>query len=83
MMDGAHSANPKKMPAPEHVQPKDEDVNMEDADAEPAVGTHDSAIVMDPRGHGRGQTEEQIKEQQRRIEETTKGIWNSRAAQAA
>lgn len=30
---------------------------------------------MDPRGHGKGQNEEQIKEQERRIKETTKGLW--------
>lgn len=58
-------------------KPKDEDVDMEDADA------HDSAVVLDPRGHGRGQTEEQIAEQQRRIEETTKGMWNGRQTQQA
>jgi calcium/calmodulin-dependent protein kinase I len=31
--------------------------------------------VFDPRGHGRGQTEEQIREQERRIKETTAGMW--------
>lgn len=30
---------------------------------------------MDSRGHGRGQTDEQISEQQRRIEETQRGMW--------
>jgi serine/threonine protein kinase len=95
MMDGAHSTNPKRVQdVVEAAKPKDEhvnedvnmDVNMEDAGA--PDGTHDSAVAMemDPRGNGRGQTEDQIKEQQRRIEETTKDYWNKArggAAQAA
>jgi len=32
-------------------------------------------MQIDSRGHGRGQTEEQIKEQERRIQETMKGLW--------
>lgn len=79
MMDGAHSANPKRMPAPPEVQPKDEDVNMEDA----PPGTADSAVVLDPRGHGRGQTEAQIEEQKRRVEETTNQMWNGNSRTAA
>ena len=80
MMDGAHSAQPKRVPvpAPPEVQPKDEDVNMEDAPG----STHDSAVVLDPRGHGHGQTDEQIQEQQRRIDETTKKFWSNRAQAA-
>lgn len=65
MMDGAHSAHPKPMMAkvaPPELQPKNEDVNMEDA----PPGTADSAVVIDPRGHGRGQTDAQIEEQRRR-----------------
>jgi len=38
----------------------------------------------DSRSHARGQTEQQIRNQQRHIEETTTGIWNKRGgAQAA
>ena len=82
MMDGAQSTNPSRVnDTLEQAKPKDEDVDMEDV--QPQGGPHDSAVVIDPRGHGRGQTEEQIMEQQRRIEETTKGIWSGRAAQAA
>jgi hypothetical protein len=33
---------------------------------------------IDPRGHARGQTEEQIREQERRIKETMKGLWEKR-----
>lgn len=32
-------------------------------------------LEMDPRGHGRGQTEEMIREQQRRVHETSRGLW--------
>ncbi len=84
MMNGAHSTNPKRVnDVVDAAKPKDEDVNMEDVgDGE---RKDDSAIVMDPRGHGKGQTEEQIREQQRRIEEMSKDIWNKGrgAAQAA
>ena len=81
------------------IKPHDEDVNMEDApppqasagaerDQQPQQQqqqqqNQDPAIVVDPRGNGHGQTEAQIREQQRRIEETTKGIWNGRQAQRA
>jgi serine/threonine protein kinase len=81
MMDGAQSTNPKRADAFDNAKPKDEDVNMEDID--PPGGPNDQAIVIDPRGHGRGQTEAQIAEQQRRIEEATQGIWKGRVGQAA
>jgi len=35
-------------------------------------------MEMDPRGNARGQTEHQIKEQQRRINETTNGLWGKK-----
>ena len=37
-------------------------------------------LEMDPRGHGRGQTEEMIREQQRRVAETSRGLWERAAA---
>lgn len=74
MMDGGHHSA-RKVPAPPEVQPKEEDVNMEDAPA----GTTDSAVVIDPLGHGRGQTQAQIQEQQRRVEATTQQLWNGRS----
>ena len=78
MMDGSQSMAPKTVnKAMENSKPKDEDVDMEDVDAK------DSAVVLDPRGHGHGQTDDQIAEQQRRIEETTKDMWNGRQAQRA
>lgn len=33
-------------------------------------------MEMDPRGNARGQSEEQIKEQERRIRETQRGLWS-------
>lgn len=35
---------------------------------------------IDSRGNARGQTEEQIREQQRRVEETSRGLWDRRGA---
>lgn len=51
--------------APDHeLMPSKENVNQ-------GVGQ----LEMDPRGHGRGQTEEMIREQQRRVQETSRGLW--------
>ena len=98
MMDGALSKHPKHVSEETHraadsAQPRDDgdvnangqmDVDMTDAGAEQEEkkGAVDS---MDPRGHGRGQTAAQIQEQQRRIEETQKGLWQGQrnSAQAA
>nr|POE48665.1 calcium/calmodulin-dependent protein kinase type i [Quercus suber] len=88
MMDGGFSKNPKNINI---AQPQDEDVSGSDLvknadgdvdmqDASSGASQHDS--VVDSRGHGRGQSEQQIKEQQRRIEETQKGMWQNRNAQA-
>ncbi|KAK4553439.1 Calcium/calmodulin-dependent protein kinase type I [Recurvomyces mirabilis] len=90
MMDGALSKNPQKshqhpQAAAGVAQPKDEgdvsadgqmDTAMPDADG----NAHDS---MDPRGHGRGQSEAQIAEQQRRVAQAQQGLWQGRNAQAA
>ena len=37
-------------------------------------------MEIDSRGNARGQTEEQIREQQRRVEETSRGLWDRRGA---
>lgn len=50
--------------AENEIMPSKENVNQ-------GVGQ----LEMDPRGHGRGQTDEMIREQQRRIQETSKGLW--------
>jgi len=99
MMDGALSKNPQQQQgnassarnmAPPEQQPKEEgnvsgegqmqDTEMPDADGGAEGSKADS---MDPRGHGRGQTQAQITEQQRRIEEAQRGLWQNRNAQAA
>ncbi|KAK0273236.1 Calcium/calmodulin-dependent protein kinase type I [Friedmanniomyces endolithicus] len=99
MMDGLLSKPPQRQQqqqqqqqVPEEHQPKEEgnvsgegqipqDVEMRDADA--SVNGGAKVDSMDPRGHGRGQTEAQIAEQRRRIEEAQRGMWQSRNAQAA
>ncbi|KAF6219192.1 hypothetical protein HO133_005017 [Letharia lupina] len=39
------------------------------------TGQGGSQMEIDSRGNARGQTEEQIREQQRRVEETSRGLW--------
>lgn len=73
MMDGANSMNP------ERVKPKDEDVDMSDASgSNSTVRPSDS---MDPRGNAKGQTQEQIEEQQRRTQQTIAGLWQNKVKQ--
>lgn len=68
MMDGAHSSNPDKvqqtLSAAKVSTDGDGDVQMDG--------------VKDSRGHGKGQTAAQIKEQERKIKETTLGLWNNK-----
>ena len=78
MMDGAMSKDPKRK--------EDGDTNMsmngngnENGAEENIVGNGGDRMEIDSRGHGRGQTEEMIAEQQRRVQETSRGLWNSRA----
>ena len=62
MMNGALSKDPKNGVK----QPKEEKV----------VGDGGERMEIDSRGHGRGQTEEMIREQERRVQETTRGLWS-------
>ena len=39
------------------------------------TGQGGDRMEIDSRGNARGQTEEQIREQQRRVEETSRGLW--------
>ncbi|TKA77458.1 hypothetical protein B0A55_04757 [Friedmanniomyces simplex] len=98
MMDGVLSKPPQRggsaqqqQQAPAEQQPKEEgnvsgegqmpqDTEMADA---PDANGGAKVDSLDPRGHGRGQTEAQIAEQRRRIEEAQRGMWQSRNAQAA
>ena len=44
------------------------------------TGQGENRMEIDSRGNARGQTEEQIREQQRRVEETSRGLWDRRGA---
>ncbi|KIV99872.1 hypothetical protein, variant [Verruconis gallopava] len=90
MMNGAKSAEPERgQPGPPlPAQPKEEMEGLEATGelgstdvsqaAEAAAKSAQDRMDIDPRGHGRGQTEEQIKEQERRIQETTASLWGRR-----
>ncbi|KAL9625563.1 MAG: hypothetical protein Q9160_000276 [Pyrenula sp. 1 TL-2023] len=76
MMDGAMSVDPK---------PKGEVVNgsqvMSDGGGEEqgkAQGSDPDAMEIDSRGNARGQTEGQIREQERKVRETMTGLWRGR-----
>lgn len=63
LMEGAMSIDPKR-----------EDPRQN----EKFTGQGGDQMEIDSRGNARGQTEEQIREQQRRVEETSRGLWNQR-----
>lgn len=44
------------------------------------TGQGGDKMEIDSRGNARGQTEEQIREQQRRVEATSRGLWDRRGA---
>ncbi|KAF1993990.1 Ca/Cm-dependent protein kinase B [Amniculicola lignicola CBS 123094] len=62
MMDGIKSGEPRRQPNLNIPQPAEDEDPME----------------IDSRGNGHGQTEEMIKEQERRIRETQQGMWSRR-----
>ena len=65
MMDGARSGEPRRG-APANVPQPVADEDPMDIDK------------IDSRGNGHGQTDEMIKEQERRIHETQQGLWSRR-----
>lgn len=67
MMDGAMSVDPK----PERVN-GDEIVEEKSH----GLGDQDDAMEIDSRGNAHGQTEEQIREQERRVKEMVTGLWS-------
>lgn len=71
MMDGVMSIDPK----PERVN--GQEVIEEQRHGTPG-GPHDggSPMQIDSRGNARGQTEEQIREQERRVKEMVAGLWS-------
>lgn len=79
-MDGAMSVDPK---------PKIEDVNgskvlnaqgqtVQGEEARGGQGGDPDAMEIDSRGHGHGQTEDQILRQQKKIQDTMSGMWDNR-----
>lgn len=84
-MNGAKSAEPARgRPGPPlPAQPKADE--MEGVEGTGQLGSEGGKpqeaaekMDIDSRGHGRGQTEEQIKEQERKIRETMQGLWGKR-----
>ncbi|KAM5446616.1 Calcium/calmodulin-dependent protein kinase type I, partial [Microsporum canis] len=67
MMDGAMS-----------IDPRPEKVNGDQVT--PENGGHDGHMEIDSRGNARGQTEEQIREQEKRVKNVVTGLWNQSAA---
>ncbi|KAL6721011.1 Calcium/calmodulin-dependent protein kinase type I [Lecanora helva] len=61
LMEGAMSVDPR-------VQPQKQQHDK-------FTGQGGDRMEIDSRGNARGQTEEQIREQQRRVEETSRGLW--------
>jgi serine/threonine protein kinase len=66
MMDGVKSTEPRR----DHRQPN---LNVPQPAEEP-----DDPMEIDSRGNGHGQTDEMIKEQERKIRETQQGMWSRR-----
>lgn len=71
MMDGVMSVDPK----PERVN-GNEIVEEHHHHHHQGRGAGDARMQMDSRGNARGQTEEQIKEQERRVKATVAGLWS-------
>lgn len=63
MMDGAHTHQPKRV-----------NDASKDGDGDEKMGDEGA----DSRGHGRGQTAQQMKDQERKVQETAKGMWGQR-----
>lgn len=61
LMEGAMSVDPK--------------AKQEKEEKEKFTGQGGDRMEIDSRGNARGQTEEQIRTQQRRVEETSRGLW--------
>ena len=61
LMEGAMSQQPK--------------VKQQENGNEEFTGQGGNKMEIDSRGNARGQTEEQIREQQRRVDETSRGLW--------
>lgn len=71
MMDGIMSVDPK----PEHVNGTEV---VEDR-TNPHERENEDAMEIDSRSNARGQTEQQIREQERKVKETVAGLWSRTA----
>ena len=67
LMEGAMSQQPKVR-------------QQENGNESNFTGQGGDRMEIDSRGNARGQTEEQIREQQRRVEATSRGLWDKRGA---
>ncbi|KAI9822450.1 MAG: hypothetical protein M1827_000169 [Pycnora praestabilis] len=77
MMDGAMSIDPKVQQGQGNGQSNgNRDTQMKDAGV--LENNNVGGKAGDSRGHGRGQTEQQIQAQQKKIAETTNGMWHAR-----
>ncbi|KAI9368292.1 kinase-like domain-containing protein [Aspergillus egyptiacus] len=74
MMDGIMSVDPK----PEHVNGNEVVEDRRDNAPEAGSGQRDP-MEIDSRSNARGQTEHQIREQERRVKETVAGLWSRTA----
>lgn len=74
LMEGAMSMDPKRGPGGGDVNGGGGRGGGGGID-ERFTGQGGDRMEIDSRGNARGQTEEQIREQQRRVEETSKGLW--------
>ena len=77
MMEGAMSGEPPKGPKKIGGGTTGEDSGYGGSE----TGTEDrgsSKAGFDSRGNARGQTEEQIREQERKVHETSRGLWRGR-----
>ena len=79
MMEGAMSGEPPRGP------PRGRHGAGGEGDDSGYGGSNDGGdrgrghkMEIDSRGNARGQTEEQIKEQERRVQETSRGLWGGR-----
>lgn len=73
MMDGATSVDPR----PERVDGNE----VYEESRHPTPASHDDdRMEIDSRSNGRGQTEEQIREQERKVKELVTGLWSKSGA---
>ena len=87
MMDGALSKDPLRHPG-DAYKPKEEEYPPPPGDAMDVdgdgggSGPDPNAMEIDSRGHARGQTEEQIRLQAKKVQEMTLGLWHERGRTA-